>query len=257
MSKLNKVTKSTYTSLVFLFLYLPIFILIIYSFNNAQYSLLWHGFTLAWYQELWADTDLWSAALNSLSIGVIASTVATLLGVFGALSLYRYRFFGKDLVHGLVFILIVTPDIVMAVSLLVLCSTLKIELGFWSLLIGHITFCLPFVVVSVYSRIIGIDKNIFEAAKDLGASDFTVFLKIIVPLLWPAMLAGWLLSFTLSFDDVIISYFISGPEFQILPLAIYAMVRHGMKPEINALCSVTFIMTLFIVVTAQLALRKE
>jgi spermidine/putrescine transport system permease protein len=157
----------------------------------------------------------------------------------------------------LLFILIVSPDIVMAISLLILFSTLKVELGFWTLLLSHITFCLPFVAVTVYSRISSFDKFIFEAAKDLGASDPVIFMRIIVPLLWPAILVGWLLSFTLSLDDVIISYFVTGPDFQILPLQIFSMVRLGVKPELNALCSVMFGLTLLIVLVTQFALRKK
>jgi spermidine/putrescine transport system permease protein len=134
---------------------------------------------------------------------------------------------------------------------------MKISLGFFTLLFAHITFCIPFVAVTVYSRITGLDKNIFEAARDLGAKDFTIFLRIIIPLLWPAIIAGWLLSFTLSLDDVIISYFVTGPDFQILPLQIFSMVRLGVTPEVNALCSVMFTVTLFIVIISQLMLRKK
>ncbi len=254
---MNKITKISYLAVVYLFFYFPIAVLIVYSFNNAQYSMLWHGFTLAWYQQLIADTDLQVVAIHSLVIGILAATLATAIGTVAAVCLYRYRFSGKKLLHSLLFILIVSPDIVMGISLLILFSTLKITLGFWTLLLSHITFCMPFVAVTVYSRMTGLDKNIFEAAKDLGAADFTVFLRIIVPLLWPAILAGWLLSFTLSLDDVIISYFVTGPAFQILPLQIYSLVRLGVSPELNALCSVMFGLTLLIVLISQLMLRKK
>jgi spermidine/putrescine transport system permease protein len=157
----------------------------------------------------------------------------------------------------LIFILILSPDIVMGISLLILFSLLKITLGFWSLLLAHITFCIPFVVVTVYSRIVSFDEYIFEAAKDLGARDSVILTRIILPLLWPALAAGWLLSFTLSIDDVIISYFVAGPDFEILPLKIYSMVRLGVKPEINALCTVTFGLTLILIVISQLTLRRK
>lgn len=250
-------SKYLYLLIVYLFFYIPIGVLIVYSFNNTQYSLLWHGFTLSWYRQLIGDVDLQTVAFHSLSIGVLAATAATLLGTLAAVSLYRYQFYGKNLLHGLLFVLIVSPDIVMGISLLILFSTLKVSLGFWTLLISHITFCMPFVAVTVYSRMSGFDKNIFEAARDLGAMDFTVFTKIIIPMLWPAILAGWLLSFTLSLDDVIISYFVTGPTFQILPLQIYSMVRLGVNPEINALCSVMFALTLILVISFQFALRKK
>jgi spermidine/putrescine transport system permease protein len=254
---MNRISKIVYLTAIYLFFYFPIAVLIVYSFNSSSYSLIWHGFTLSWYQQLFADTDLQVVALHSLVIGVLAATCATVLGTLTAVSLYRYVFRGKQLLHALIFILIVSPDIVMGISLLILFSTLKATLGFWTLLLSHITFCMPFVAVTVYSRIIGLDKNIFEAAKDLGATDFTVFKKVIIPLLWPAILVGWLLSFTLSLDDVIVSFFVTGPEFNILPLQIYSMVRLGVKPEVNALCSVLFGLTLLIVLLSQLAMRKK
>lgn len=248
---------NSYLTAIYLFFYIPIIVLIIYSFNNAQYSLLWHGFTLHWYNELFTDSGLWIAALHSLSLGFTAATVAMCIGGLTAITLFRYDFFGRKLLNGLIFILILSPDIVMGISLLILFSLTKLTLGFWSLLLAHITFCIPFVVVTVYSRIISFDEYIFEAAKDLGAKDSVILSRIIIPLLWPALLAGWLLSFTLSIDDVIISYFVAGPDFEILPLKIYSMVRLGVKPEINALCTVTFALTLLLVFLSQLALRKK
>lgn len=254
---MNKAPKILYSLLIYLFLYFPIAVVIAYSFNASRYSLLWHGFTLDWYKQLWQDSDLQIVALHSLSVGVLAATFASILGTVAAVTLYRYRFFGKKLLHGLIFVIIVSPDIVMAISLLLLYTVIKIPLGFWTLLLSHITFCMPFVTVVVYSRITTLDKYIFEAAKDLGASDFMIFNRIIIPLLWPAILAGWLLSFTLSLDDVIISYFVTGPDFEILPLTIFSQVRVGVKPEINALCSVILLFTLFVVTVSQFVLRKN
>lgn len=254
---MSRLARLCYLLAIYLFFYTPIAILIIYSFNNSQYSLLWHGFTTSWYQQLAADIDIQTVAIHSLVIGILAATIATALGTIAAVSLYRYQFYGKQLLHSLIFILIVTPDIVMGISLLILFSTLKATLGFWTLLLSHITFCLPFVAVTVYSRVTTLDKNIFEAAKDLGATDFTIFRHVTIPLLWPAIMAGWLLSFTLSLDDVIISYFVTGPSFNILPLQIFSMVRLGISPELNALCSVMFGLTLLIVIGSQLALRKK
>jgi spermidine/putrescine transport system permease protein len=248
---------NSYLSAIYLFFYIPIIVLIVYSFNNAQYSLVWHGFSSRWYHELFSDSDLWVAVSHSLILGVAAATVAMCIGGLTAISLYRYVFFGRQLLYGSIFILILSPDIVMGISLLILFSLLKITLGFWSLLLAHITFCIPFVVVTVYSRIVSFDQYIFEAAKDLGAKDSVILRRIILPLLWPALFAGWLLSFTLSIDDVIISYFVAGPDFEILPLKIYSMVRLGVKPEINALCTVTFGLTLLLVIISQLSLRKK
>ena len=254
---MNRLAKFSYLTVIYCFFYFPIILLVVYSFNNSTYSLLWHGFTLDWYKQLGDDTDLAVVALHSLEVGVLAASLATFIGTIAATCLYRYRFFGKNLLHGLLFVLIVSPDIVMGISLLILFFLLKMRLGFWSLLLSHITFCIPFVAVTVYSRLSGLDKNVFEAARDLGASDFMSFRRIIIPMLWPAILAGWLLSFTLSLDDVIISFFVTGPDFQILPLYIYSLVRIGLKPELNALCSVMFAITLFIVVLFQLILPTK
>lgn len=257
MKSLKTLPAASYLSLIYFFFYAPILVLIIYSFNDTQYSMLWHGFTWKWYHELFSDADLWIATWHSLILGILAATIATWMGLLASVTLYRYRFFGRNFLNGLVFVLILSPEIVSGAALLVLFTTLQIHLGFKALLLAHISFCVPFVVVTTYSRLISFDKNIFEAAKDLGASDWVIFKRIIVPLMWPAVFASWLLSFTLSLDDVIISYFVAGPEFGILPLQIYSMVRAGIKPEINALCSVLFTVTLSMVVLAQLALKKK
>jgi spermidine/putrescine transport system permease protein len=257
MIKIKSLPASSYLALIYLFFYVPIIILIVYSFNNTQYSLLWRGFTWRWYVELFSDGDLWISTWHSFLLGIASAAIATLIGLLAAVCLYRYRFLGHSLLNSLVFILILSPEIVTGAALLILFNFMHLHLGFTSLLLAHITFCIPFVIVTVYSRLISFDKNIFEAAKDLGANDWLIFTRIIVPLLWPALFAGWLLSFTLSLDDVIISYFVAGPEFQILPLQIYSMVRSGVKPEINALCSVLFCLTFTLIVLSQLALRKK
>lgn len=255
--KIKALPAASYLTLVYLFFYIPIIVLIVYSFNNTQYSLLWNGFTWEWYQELFADRDLWIATWHSFFLGITAATIASCIGLLAAVILYRYRFFGRNFLNGLVFILILSPEIVTGASLLILLTLLQLPLGFMSLLLSHISFCIPFVIVTTYSRLVSVDKNIFEAAKDLGANDWLIFARIILPLVWPALFAGWLLSFTLSLDDVIISYFVAGPEFEILPLRIYSMVRSGIKPEINALCTVLFSVTLVLIVLSQLALKKK
>ncbi len=247
----------SYLTSIYLFFYIPIIILIFYSFNNSQYSLVWHGFTWDWYKDLFNDSDLWLAALHSLVLGVAAASLATFFGMLAAVSIYRYRFAGRNFLYGLIFILILTPEIVSGAALLIMYTLLHFKLGFTTLLLSHTSFCVPFVIVTTYGRLVSFDKNIFEAAKDLGATDGIIFTKVILPLLWPALAAGWLMSFTLSLDDVIISYFVAGPEFDILPLRIYSMVRTGIKPEINALCSVLFLVTLFLIVLSQLALKKK
>lgn len=254
---MNKFSKYFYTICIYIFLYLPIAVVIIFSFNNASHSLVWQGFTFKWYSVLFHNSVLLNVAGHSLLLGVLTATLATIIGTLTAVSLFRYRFFGKKILHALIFILILSPELVMAISLLLLYSFLKIPLGFWTLLLAHITLCVPFVAVTVYARATTIDTDIFEAAMDLGATDFTIFRKIIVPLLLPAIISGWLLSFTISLDDVVISYFVTGPTFNILPLEIYSMVRLGVKPEVNALCTLLLAFTLFVVLISYQSIFKK
>ena len=253
---MKRVLPNAYLTLIYLFFYAPILVLIIYSFNDAQYSLVWQGFTWRWYEALFANRSLWVAAWHSFLLGITTATVATFVGLLAAVSIYRYRFPGRNLLNGLVFILILSPEIVMGASLLLLFTFMQLHFGFTTLLLSHISFCIPFVIVTILSRLVSFDKNIFEAAKDLGANDWIIFIRIILPMLAPALLSGWLLAFTLSLDDVIISYFVAGPEFEILPLRIYSMVRAGIKPEINALCAILFCVTLLLITLSQLALRQ-
>ncbi|MCW5588390.1 MAG: ABC transporter permease subunit [Legionellales bacterium] len=252
-----RTVKMGYMGLIYLFLYTPIITLIIFSFNQARYSTQWQGFTLNWYHTLFANSDLWSSAWHSIIIGILSSTMASFIGLFAAMSLYRYKFMGKQLSYIIVFILIVMPDLVFGIALLVLYSVFHFPLGFFSLLIAHITFCIPFAIVIIYSRMLTLERNLFEAAKDLGASDSVVLTKILLPILFSAIASAWLLGFTLSLDDVLISYFVSGPSFQILPLAIYSMVRHGVRPDVNALCALMFSATLILVIGAHTLYRKK
>ena len=254
---LRGAARIAYLILIYGFLYLPILVLIVYSFNDSKYSLEWQGMTWTWYQNLFDDPDLLQVALNSTLIATLSATVATGIGTLAAVALYRYEFFGKPLLQSLVFVLMMTPDIVMGIALLILFVSLNLPLGFWTLLLAHITFNIPFVVVTVLSRISGFDRHLIEAAKDLGATEFQTVHRIVLPLLMPAVAAGWLLSFTLSMDDVMVSFFVTGPTFEILPLKIYSMVRLGVTPEINALCTIMLGVTLFLILIAQLLLRER
>jgi spermidine/putrescine transport system permease protein len=249
--------RSFYLALIYLFLYIPIGTLIVYSFNNAVFSMLWHGFTLNWYAEVLQDSNLWIAVWHSLYLAVSATTSALFIGTLAAISLYRYQFRGKNMLQGLLFVIIITPDIVMGIALLILFSLSGLALGFWSLYIAHVTFCIPFVVVIVYSRAKSIDPNIFAAASDLGASELQTFWHIIVPILLPALISGALLCFALSFDDIVISYFVSGPGFEILPIKIFSLARLGVNVELNALCSLLFGLTLILVCLSQWVTRQK
>jgi spermidine/putrescine transport system permease protein len=249
--------KPLYLSLVYFFLYFPVIVLIIFSFNNATFSGFWQGFTWRWYQQLFHDSSLLTIALHSVIIATLASSAAVFIGTLGAIALFKYRFFGRTSLYLLIFSLIIVPDLVLAIALLLLFHEAHLSLGFTSLLLAHITFCVPFVFVTIYSRLSTLNRNLFEAAKDLGASDFIIATKIMLPLLLPALIAGWLLSFTLSLDDVMISFFVSGPSYQILPLYIFSHVRVGVTPELNALCSLILIATVIFAIIAQGCLRKK
>lgn len=249
--------KSGYLLLVYLFLYLPILVLIATSFNASKYGMSWQGFSFKWYASLFDNHLLVDAAVRSLVIATLSATLATAIGTLSAVCLYRYRFSGRRVLNGLLFVMMMSPDIVMAISLLMLFIFLHVQLGFWSLLLAHITFSLPFVIITVYSRLSGFDKRIIEAARDLGAGELRTFTRIIFPLAIPAVAAGWLLSFTLSVDDVIVSFFVTGPSFEILPLKIYSMVRLGVKPEVNALATIMFLVPLLFVTLSQFLLRRK
>lgn len=252
-----KVVKSSFMSLVYLFLYLPILVLIANSFNASRFGIRWDGFTIKWYGDLLHNNSLIQAAGHSITIAVISSTAATIIGSLTAVALFRYQFKGKGVVNGLLFIVMMSPDIVMAISLLALFLVVGFQLGLLTLLISHITFCLPFVVVTVYSRLKGFDVKMLEAARDLGASEWIILKRILLPLAKPAVAAGWLLSFTLSLDDVIISSFVTGPSYEILPLKIYSMVKVGISPEVNALATVMLVVSLILVVCSQLIARDR
>ncbi|MGP8304998.1 spermidine/putrescine ABC transporter permease PotC [Vibrio sp. YIC-376] len=254
---MGRTVRFSFMALVYAFLYLPIIVLIVNSFNANKFGMKWGGFTTKWYETLVNNDSLIQAAWHSLNVAVFSATAATIIGSLTAVALFRYSFKGKGVVNGMLFVVMMSPDIVMAISLLALFLVLGAQLGFFTLLIAHITFCLPFVVVTVYSRLNGFDVKMLEAAKDLGASEWVILKKIILPLAKPAVAAGWLLSFTLSLDDVIISSFVTGPTYEILPLKIYSMVKVGISPEVNALATVMLIVSLVLVVISQLLAREK
>lgn len=253
----NSVIKTVYAALVYVFLYFPLVVMGVYSFNASKYSIAWKGFSTKWYLKLLGNTQLLDAALHSLTIAFFSATLATVVGAIAALALHRYRFPGRKILYGFVYVLIMSPDIIMGISLLVLFLVIALPLGFWTLLLSHITLCLPFVTVTVLSRLQEFDPHVIEAARDLGASEFRLFRHVILPMVMPSVLAGWLLSFTLSLDDVMISFFTTGPSYEILPLKIYSMVRLGVKPEVNALCVIMISITLLAVPTAQWLLKDK
>lgn len=249
--------QKVYLSFVYFLLYFPIIVLIIYSANSAKYSLQWSGFSLQWYSELFDDRGLWNAFFHSVILGLSASFIATSLGLLACIHLFLHRQKKQNLFQSMLLLLIVIPDLVFGVASLIFFNQLGIPLGFTSLLIIHITFCLPFAIFTINSRIHTLNLNIYLSALDLGASRTKAITRVLFPLLWPAILSALLLSFTLSFDDVIISYFIAGPDFNILPLTIYSLVRAGVTPELNALCTITFFISMMLVIISHKLTRRE
>ena len=254
---MGRLLRNIFMFVVYAYLYIPIIILVTNSFNEDRYGLSWKGFSWNWYERLFNNDTLIQAAFHSVTIAFFAATLATIVGGLTAIALYRYRFRGKQAVSGMLFIVMMSPDIVMAVSLLALFMVVGISLGFWSLLLAHVTFCLPYVTVTIFSRLNGFDARMLEAAKDLGASEVTILRKIILPLALPAVVSGWLLSFTISLDDVVVSSFVSGVSYEILPLRIFSLVKTGVTPEVNALATIMIVLSLALVVLSQLITRKN
>ena len=254
---MSRLLRNIFMFVVYAYLYIPIIILVTNSFNEDRYGLSWKGFSWNWYERLFNNDTLIQAAFHSVTIAFFAATLATIVGGLTAIALYRYRFRGKQAVSGMLFIVMMSPDIVMAVSLLALFMVVGISLGFWSLLLAHVTFCLPYVTVTIFSRLNGFDARMLEAAKDLGASEVTILRKIILPLAVPAVVSGWLLSFTISLDDVVVSSFVSGVSYEILPLRIFSLVKTGVTPEVNALATIMIVLSLGLVILSQLVTRKN
>jgi len=250
---------SVHGVLVLLFLYLPIAVLIVFSFNASRINVTWEGFTLDWYAQLATDRQIMRAVQNSLIIGSTSTIISTILGTLTALGLARHTFLGKRVLEGILYIPIILPEIVMGVSLLAFFATVGMRLGLMTVAIAHITFCTSFVVLIVRARLSRFDRNLERAAMDLGANPWTTFWRVTFPLISPGVWAGALIAFTLSLDDVIITFFTAGPGSTPLSLYVLSMVRTGVTPKINALSVVMLLVTfvLIAVVTRRLRLRDD
>ncbi len=257
MSNSMKWLSRLYLTVMYLIMFAPIAVMVLFSFNASKVGYQWGGFSLHWYQALFDNAAMMQAAWHSVLLAVVAATITTAIGGLTAMSLQRYDFKGKSVLQGLLFVLMMSPEIVLAISLLALFLIIGFQLGFITLLIAHITFCLPFVVITVTAQLKSLDNRILEAARDLGASEFTVIRTILIPIMMPAILAGWVLAFTLSLDDVVVSTFVTGPDFEILPLQIYSMVRVGVKPEVNAVGTILLGISLLGLIISQLLLAKR
>ncbi|MCL1965269.1 MAG: ABC transporter permease subunit [Firmicutes bacterium] len=222
---------------VLLFLYLPILIVILYSFSPSKNAGILTGLTLDWYRQLFGNTEIASTLFNSLRLALASVAASAVLGTLAAVALARKHLRLQGFMEGMSTVPILIPEIVLGMSLLAAFSFVGLRLGMLTLLLAHITFCIPYIFIIVKARIAGIDPVLEEAARDLGASPARVFWDVTLPLIFPAVLAGVLLAFAMSFDDVIISFFVTGPGAQTLPLKVYSSLKVGVSPEINALCT--------------------
>ncbi len=247
---------ATWTGFVLLFFYLPIAIMVLFSFNQSRLNIVWTGFTLDWYAALLRDAVLVRSLQNSLIVGSVTTVLSVLLGTVGGWLLYRYRYRASGLIETFVFLPMIVPEVILGVSLLILFVTIGLQLGYTTIIISHVTFCFPFVMAAVQARLAGLDPALEEAALDLGATPLQAFTKVLVPYLMPAIVSGALMSFTLSLDELIVTYFTASAGTRTLPLEIFGRVKKGLDPSLNAISTVFVVFTVFAVFVTE-ALRRR
>ena len=248
---------TVFTALCYLFLYLPICVLVAFSFNTSRFSVVWQEFTVQWYIKLIQDPLVLDALKNSVIVAILAMIISTIIGTLTAYGLFRYRFRGKAIFDGILFLPIVTPEIVVGISLVIFFVLIHINLGIKTIVIAHVAFDIPFVMLIVRARLQGMDRSLEEAAMDLGADEWTTFFKVTIPQLLPGIIAAALLAFTLSFDDFVITFFVAGVGSTTLPLKIYSMVRLGVSPKINALSALIVLVSISLISIADRLQRKS
>jgi spermidine/putrescine transport system permease protein len=248
----NRLWLKTLFVAIFLALYIPIMTLIAFSFNNVKRGVVWRGFTFGNYAKAWNNNALFDAMVNSLTIALISTIISTIIGTMLALMLWRYKFPFKGLYEGLIALPIVIPEICMGVALLLFFTNSGMmefavsapwPLNLLNIIIAHVAFSFPFVAIVVRSRLVGFNRQLEEASKDLGASEWQTFANVLVPFMMPGLVAGALLAFTLSLDDFVITFFTSGPETVTFPVKVFSLVRRGVSPEINAASTVLIVIT--------------
>jgi putrescine transport system permease protein len=246
-------------TLGFAFLYLPIVLLVIYSFNESRLVTVWAGFSTKWYVAMLSNQSLLDAAWVTLRVALLSATIATVLGTLAAVALVRYgRFRGRTLFSGMTYAPLVMPDVITGLSLLLLFVAVGFARGFWTIVLAHITFSMCFVAVVVQSRLVTFDSSLEEAALDLGCPPLKTFVQITLPIIMPAVVAGWMLGFTLSLDDLVIASFTTGPGATTLPMKIYSQVRLGVTPEINAVSTILVgLVTIGVLVASVVTKRRE
>ena len=246
-----------YLVIVLLITYLPIFIVVVFSFNSAKLPVSWQGFSLRWYEALMRDRALMRALGNSIVLGLVSSAFAAVIGTLGAIGMARVHFKSKGMMEYLSTIPIMLPEIILGMVFMAFFALLKLPFGWTTLIIAHTAFCIPYVFLMVKARLVGIDKSLEEAARDLGASPARTFFDITLPLILPAVASGCILAFAMSFDDVVISIFVNGPTLSTLPIKVYTQMRTGVTPEINALCTIILLAVILVLLLSGLLRRKS
>lgn len=238
---MRKFVEKLYTALIFIFLYAPIVVMMVFSFNDSKLRGKWAGFTLNWYVELFQNPEIISAVRTTLIVGIVSTVVATFIGTISAIGISEFRGRKRSIILNVNYLPVLNPDIITAVSLMGLYGFLRLELGYLTMILSHIMFCIPYVVLSVLPAVEMMDKNIIEAAMDLGATPWFALRKVMLPNIKNAIFSGALISFTLSIDDFAISYFTTGNGVSNLSMTIYSMARRGINPSINALSTIIFV----------------
>ncbi len=258
---MKKVWSKIYLTLVMLFLYVPIFVLIAFSFNESKSKSVFTGFTFEWYEKLFRNEMILTSLGNTLIVAVIASVVATILGTAAAVGINKMRKIPKMLVMNTTNIPVINPEIVTGVSLMLLfvffSARMNFEFGFTTLIIAHITFDVPYVILNVLPKLRQMNPNLYEAAQDLGCSPVKAFYKVILPEIMPGVLSGFLMAFAFSLDDFVISYFTSGTTSQTLPITIYSMTRKRVNPQVNALSTIIFVVVVIVLLTKNIIEKKN
>lgn len=256
--KKHNLLSNLYTALVMLFLYAPIAVLIVFSFNDSKSRNTWAVFTTHWYTDLFHDEEIISALVLTLVVALVSSVIATVLGTSAAIGLNKMNKKLRSVFMTLNYLPMVNPDIIIGVSLMLLFTYLRIEFGVGTLILAHITFSVPYVVLNVMPKLRAMDKHIYDAALDLGCSPLQAYFKVVIPEIMPGILSGFVMALTLSIDDFVVSYFVNGPASQTLPLVIYSQTRRRVTPKINALSTIIFIVVLGILVLNNFySIRKE
>ena len=244
--KKNSKFANLYLVIVFLLMYLPIGVVIVFSFNEAKLPVRFTGFSLKWYQELMGDSAMLQALVNSLILGVASCFVSAVIGTFGAVGLSRLHLKSKGILEYISILPLMIPEIILGMVLMAFFYMLNLPFGMLTLLIGHTVFCVPYILMEVKARLVGMDPSLEEAARDLGASSMRAFFDITLPLIMPSVVSGSLLAFAMSMDDVVISIFINGPKLSTLPIKVYTQIKTGVTPEVNALCTIMLAFTVLV-----------